>query len=137
MNPTWTSSVHRALARRLAFGLLWLMVLAALAPAVSRALAAQRGGATVWVELCSSTGGLVRMQLPVDSPGTPGDAPVHTGLDACAYCLLAAEAFAPLSPAATLLPLAWGTLARPRAPAWAPVCGRAPLAAARGPPNVS
>jgi hypothetical protein len=128
-------SWHR-LARRLSGWLLAALVLATLAPAVSRALAAgpPRDGQD-WVEICTSQG----MQWvladgvhgdPVAEPDTepPG------ALDLCGHCTLAAERFAPLLPnwpVPAAVVASWPTppfLTADRRSA------EAPRAAARGPP---
>lgn len=94
MLTRWT-----ALARRTAHWLVGVMLLAALAPAVSRTLAAQRVEASgSRIELC--TGGGVQWVAWPDASGESGasreEAPAHAGLDFCGYCVLAGERFAPL-----------------------------------------
>ena len=129
-----------ALRRRPLFAWIALLAitLAALMPTVSRALASSRAELPVgWVEVCSgaevqwlsaATGELTR-NYPVDP-----DEPHAMLLDACAYCVLAAERPAPPTQASLLLSLP-GRAVAPGAP---PVY-RAPQLAgatvrARGPP---
>lgn len=88
------------LARRLSGWLLAALMLATLAPAISRALAdgpPQDG--KDWVELCTSQG-MQWVQLPAVAPDAPADpARSQSGaLDLCGHCTLAAERFAPLLP---------------------------------------
>lgn len=128
-------SWHR-LSRRLSGGLLAALLLATLAPAVSRALAAgppQDG--QDWVELCTSQG----MQWvlangsgrdPANNPGSEGSA----ALDLCGHCTLAAERFAPLLPS---WPVQAAVVASWPTPAFFStdlLSAEAPRAAARGPP---
>lgn len=108
------------------------ILLAALAPAVSHAMTAVRGGAS-WVEVCTATGpALVKVageQAPVKD-----SAPSH--VDHCPFCSTHAGA-AGLPPAAAALPVATGAHALPelflRAPrplfVWAAAQARAPPAA--------
>src|SRR5690606_1470412 len=84
---------------RLVRGLLATMLLATLAPAISRTLAASRevGG---WVEICSDLG-MQWIQVGAhdsESALTDPEALLHA-LDRCGHCTLAAERFAPLIPA--------------------------------------
>lgn len=88
----------RHLLHRLARWLLGAMLLATLAPAVSRTLAASHEAGD-WVEICTVQG--VRwMQLGGSEAGSDtglsGEAP-HV-LDLCGHCVLTAERFAPLLP---------------------------------------
>ena len=69
--------------RRLAWLALCTLILGALAPSVSKVLAASQG--TVWVEVCSSEG---TKRIVISPTGVPG-----TGMPAmtdshCAYCFL-------------------------------------------------
>lgn len=79
---------HCRFATRLA---LVAMSLALLAPGISRALAFARGDATPWGLICSAPGSGQRSD--------PASSAVHA-LDACAFCVVAADA--PPLPAATL-----------------------------------
>lgn len=88
------------LMRALTRGLLAAMLLAVLAPAISRARASVRV-AGEWVELCSAQG-MRWVQLAVEEdqtaePGAVGD--WRHALDVCGHCALAAEHFAALVPA--------------------------------------
>ena len=78
--------------------LLAVMLLATLAPTVSRAMAAQRGAGD-WVELCTSAGTRwVQMAddlAPAEHGATHGEGHL---LDASGYCGLASERIAPLLP---------------------------------------
>lgn len=133
-HPFFTLSRQRWWARCL----LVLMLLVALAPTVSRAMAAQQGAAG-WVELCTSAG--TRWVQVNDDTGaadaatdTAGAHDAHHALDACGYCVLASERFAPM------LPTLPAVLAH--APAWvvpayvahAPATPDVPRHAARDPP---
>jgi hypothetical protein len=131
--PRWN-----AIARRLARWLVWAMLLAALAPAVSRALASTRAeGPGGWVELCTAQG-LQRVALPIASGAggetVQGDLKDHLSLDHCGYCLLAAERFAPLIPAWAALPIDPGAHAAPEPLDFLPALRPALRPAARGPP---
>lgn len=133
--PMTLHAWHR-LARRLSGGLLAALLLATLAPAVSRGLAAgaDRAGdpqATAhWVELCTSQG--MQRVWAGAPPAQPDADPAH--LDRCALCLLQAERFAPLLPGQPALPVVaghWQTPSRvPEAAADVPRL----TAQARGPP---
>jgi len=103
---TFQASPHR---RWWARWLLALMLLATLAPTVSRALAASHDQAG-WMELCTSSG-TRWVQVSEGSDSSRAPAPGAQLLDACGYCVLASERFAPLWPG---LP---AVLAH--APAWA------------------
>ena len=78
--------------------MLGVLLLAVLAPTVSRAMAAQHHSSG-WVELCTSTG---TRWVQVADDVTPAEQGTASGdnhpLDACGYCLLASERFAPLLP---------------------------------------
>lgn len=76
--------------------LLALMLLATLAPTVSRALAASHDPAG-WMELCTSTG-TRWVQVGEDKGHDQAPAPGGQVLDACGYCVLASERFAPMLP---------------------------------------
>lgn len=94
--------------RTIALALLCVMLLAALAPTVSRARAWSEGSPVVWVEVCTADGA---RQIKLEN--SPDDAPVKpmgmSEFDHCAFCTLAADRLAP-PPA----PLAWH--AAPKAP---------------------
>jgi len=125
------------LMRALARGLLAAMLLAMLAPAVSRALASTRVAGD-WVELCT-TQGMQWVQLTVEGEATEplsADDLLHA-LDDCGHCALAAERFAPLLPALPVLPLADGTWATPLHLAAIQHDLAAPNPGARGPPLLS
>lgn len=112
------------LARRLSAGWLATLLLATLAPAISRALAVgpDRVGPD-WVELCTAQG----MQ---QTPAEPG----QSALDLCGHCTLATERYAPLLPVVPALaaaPMPWGV---PEARDFHAVSRTAPQPAARGPP---
>lgn len=127
--PTW----HR-LARRASCWLLALLLLATLAPAVSRALGkgpAEAGAGDRWAPLCTSEG----MQWVQVDPGLSGDdMPSPEALDLCGFCTLAAERFAPLIPEPPALPVLAGSWPVPSFVAASG--GSAPVRAAlaRGPP---
>jgi hypothetical protein len=125
-------NLHQRTRRLTAWLATFAILLAALAPAVSHAMAAARGGAS-WVEICTATGpALVKVadeQVPAKSGGA-------SHFDHCPFCSTHAGA-AGLPPAASALPLDTGAHARPqlflRAPpsqfAWDPAQARAPPAA--------
>jgi hypothetical protein len=111
---------HR-LARRLAGVLLAAWLLATLAPAISRGLAAGADPVSDplarahWVELCTDQG---MQRVWADAPPAPADStPAHLDrppapadsttahLDRCGHCLLQAERFAPLLPGLPALPV--------------------------------
>lgn len=128
-------SWHR-LARRLSGWLLAALLLATLAPAVSRALAAgppQDG--QDWVELCTAQG----MQwVLADDPGADRAASPDGGrsdaFDLCGHCTLAAERFAPLLPGWPALPAVVASWPTPFFFSTDLRSAEAPRAAARGPP---
>lgn len=126
-------SWHR-LARRLSGWLLAALVLATLAPAVSRALAAaptQDG--QDWVEVCTSQG--MQWVLASDLNGDPAADREHPGsLDLCGHCTLAAERFAPLLPVWPLLAEVVASWPTPTYQVHDLRSVQAPRAAARGPP---
>ena len=99
---TWTS----AQLRRLSLWLLCAMLLAALAPTVSRARAWSQGSAVPWMEVCTTAGA---QRTAAD---TPNDEAPQSGmgmLDHCALCVLASDRMAPPP-----TPLSWQAL--PQAP---------------------
>lgn len=126
----------RPWARRLARWLLLALLLATLAPGISRALSA--GGppdarpGQQWVELCTSVG----MQwVRVDQGTADGDGTPDPGsLDRCGHCTLAAERFAPLSPSLPVLPPALGDPVAPPPLVVLFTVFSAPVPGARGPP---
>lgn len=130
-------SMSTRLMRALVRGLLAAMLLAVLAPAISRALAGTRGAGD-WVEICSAQG----MQwVQLDAPGSPTVVPdtddlVHA-LDHCGHCALAAERFAPLLPSLPVLPLADGDWGPPSHRSASALALAAPSPGARGPPLLS
>ncbi len=94
------------LRRALAWWLLGVMLLGALAPTVSRARAWSQGAAVGWVEVCTSEG---TRQIALgtqsdDAPALPGT----PTLDHCALCMLASDRLAPP-------PSAWEWQAAPQA----------------------
>ena len=125
------------LARRLSGWLLAALLLATLAPAVSRALAAEppQDGQD-WVELCTAQGmQWVLASEPngdpaagLDSNGRPG------ALDLCGHCTLAAERFAPLLPSWPVLAAVVASWPTPFFFSTDLRSAEAPRAAARGPP---
>lgn len=81
------------LRRALAWWLLGVMLLGALAPTVSRARAWSQGSTVAWVEVCTSEG---TRQIAWDTQSD--DAPTLPGtpmLDHCALCVLASDRLAP------------------------------------------
>jgi hypothetical protein len=122
------------LMRTLARCLLAAMLLAALAPAISRGLASTRGAGD-WVEICT-TGGMRWVQLEAASAGADplsADDLLHA-LDHCGHCGLAAERFAPLLPTLPVVAATAHPWTAPGLTARAPASRAAPSPAARGPP---
>lgn len=125
------------LMRALARGLLAAMLLAVLAPAVSRALASTRVAGD-WVELCTSQG-MHWVQLTADGVAAEpaSDDDLLHALDDCGHCALAAERFAPLLPALPVLPAAESAWSTPLHHAATQHDLAAPRPGARGPPLLS
>lgn len=131
----------RPRARRWAGWLLVALLLATLAPGISRALGAFAGGpgdvraGGHWVELCSSEGTQwVRVDMgPVDAGAAIPDPET---LDRCGHCTLAAERFAPLLPSPPALSSARGVWLLPTFQAWAGADAPVHAARARGPPRL-
>ena len=122
------------LMRALARGLLAAMLLAVLAPAVSRALASTRVAGD-WVEVCTAQGSQW-VQLGESSTWPVGEDPAHEQ-HACGYCVLASERFAPLLPQVP----AWSTTQpqhlEPTHRRWVSLDHASPTPGARGPPLLS
>jgi hypothetical protein len=113
--------------RRLAWVLLLTLVVAALAPGLSRALAFAQGHLAPWSVVCST---------PADPSGAPARDAVHL-LEHCAWCSLHGDQLAPPPLASALQhPLLRGAVpalflqAPRRLPVWATAQARAPPAAA-------
>ncbi|MBT9550991.1 MAG: DUF2946 family protein [Hydrogenophaga sp.] len=131
MSHAWPS-----LSRRIARGLVFALLLAALAPAVSRTLASWRApGQGGWVELCSADG-VQRWLIGDPGPEAPPQ-PEHGTLEACALCVLASERLAPLMPTPWVAPPMRGGSAPPQALPWRFTAWSTPRPSARGPPVVS
>ncbi len=115
------------LRRRLAWVLLFTLVVAALAPGVSRALALAQGHLAPWSVVCSTPG---------DPAGAPARDAVHL-LEHCAWCSLHGDQLAPPPVASALqhpllqeaVPALFPQAPRPL-PVWATAQARAPPAAA-------
>ncbi|MDQ7744904.1 DUF2946 family protein [Hydrogenophaga pseudoflava] len=124
------------LSRRLSGGLVAALMLATLAPAVSRAVASGVPQDRLnWVALCTAQGmqWVLASELGRGPAATP-DSVGATALDLCGHCTLAAERFAPLLPGKPLTaagtpgwPTPWFLSTELRS-------AEAPCAAARGPP---
>lgn len=135
----YSSRGLRPRARRWAGWLLVALLLATLAPGISRALGAFAGSpgdlrsGGHWVELCSSEG---TQWVRVDMGPADGGAatPDPEALDRCGHCTLAAERFAPLLPALPALSVAPGVWPLPTFQAWAGADAPVRAARARGPP---
>ena len=108
---TWTS----AQLRRLSLWLLCAMLLAALAPTVSRARAWSQGSAVPWMTVCTTEGTpRTALKQPGHAQGDDGSVPTAAMLDHCALCVLATDRMAPPS-------TSWAWQARPQAPPrWVP-----------------
>jgi hypothetical protein len=126
----------RPWARRLARWLLLALLLATLAPGISRALPVEgppdASPGEHWVELCTSVG-MQWVRVDLENPVGP-DAPDPGSLDRCGHCTLAAERFAPLSPSLPVLPPALGEPVAPPPLAVLFTVFSAPVPGARGPP---
>lgn len=122
------------LMRALTRCLLAAMLLAVLAPAISRGLAGTRSAGD-WVEVCSATG---MRWAQVAASGTAADPldleDLQHALDHCGHCGLAAERFAPLLPVLPVLPALANHGPVPEHLPGAPTSRAAPSPAARGPP---
>jgi hypothetical protein len=110
------------------------MLLATLAPAISRTLASTRGVGD-WVEICSGTS-MRWVQLGVDANG--GDAGESKGssllLNECGHCLLSADRFAPLIPSLPAFSVAASAWPTPQHRGFSAVSFSALSPSARGPP---
>ena len=92
---TWTS----AQLRRLSLWLLCAMLLAALAPTVSRARAWSQGSAVPWMAVCTTEGTpQTALNQQGNTQGDEGSVPGASMLDHCALCVLASDRLAPPSP---------------------------------------
>lgn len=114
--------------------LLVVMLLAVLAPAISRALTRTRVAGD-WVEICTAQG-MQRVQWTSErTPAERGhtDDPLHA-LDHCGHCALQTDRFAPLLPSLPAMPVDLGAWAQPMGCAAAPHVFSAPSPGARGPP---
>ena len=115
-------------------GLLAVMLLAVLAPMVSRTLASTRVAGD-WVEVCTVQGSQW-VQLGESSTSPVNDDPAHEK-HACGYCVLASERFAPLLPQVP----AWSTTQpqhlEPSHRRWVSLDRASPTPGARGPPLLS
>jgi len=120
--------------RWLARCLLAAMVLAVLAPSVSRTLAAQRSAGD-WVQICTAQG-MEWIQLGATDSPEGADDPLAAH-DLCGHCTLAAERFAPLLPTLPVLPQADGSWGTPLHRAAVLHDLQAPSPGARGPPVMS
>ena len=113
------------------------MLLAVLAPAISRALASTRVAGD-WVELCTSQG-MRWVQLTAEGteaePASANDL-LHA-LDDCGHCALTTERFAPLQSSLPVLPQADGPWGVPLHHAATQHTLDAPSPGARGPPLLS
>lgn len=126
--------MHRRLSRFATWLATFAILLAALAPTVSHAMAAARGQ-DVWVEICTTTGPSV-VKVAGDHAPVPAQHDAASHMEHCPFCALHAGA-APLPPAVAALPVSEARHALPelflRAPrplyAWAGSQPRAPPAA--------
>jgi hypothetical protein len=123
--------------RALARCLLAAMLLAVLAPAISRALASTRVAGD-WVELCTSQGmrwAQLAAEGAANEPASANDL-LHA-LDSCGHCALTGERFAPLQPSLPVLLQADGAWGVPLHRAATQRTLDAPSPGARGPPLLS
>lgn len=126
----FSSSFLRAWVR----GLLAVMLLAVLAPAVSRTLASTRVAGD-WVEVCTAQGSQW-VQLGESSTSPEGEDWDHAQ-HACGYCVLASERFAPLLPQLPTLVPTEPIHHEPTHRRWVSVDRDSPTPGARGPPLLS
>lgn len=122
--------------RVFAHGLLFAMLLAVLAPAISRALASTHTAGD-WKELCTSQG-MRWVPLAAEGAGTESvgfDDLLHA-LDDCGHCVLTGERFAPLQPSRPVLPEVDGFWGVPLRHAASPCDLDTPSPWARGPPSL-
>ncbi|MBL8372637.1 MAG: DUF2946 family protein [Burkholderiaceae bacterium] len=121
--------------------LTWLAILAialaACLPTLSRALSAPAAGQAAWLEVCSAAGmrwvSLQTGEIRSQAPPAQGDSNQPL-LDACPYCVLAAERLAP-PPTHPSLAFALGRPVVPGLTGAAPLLPEPPaFQRARGPP---
>jgi hypothetical protein len=115
-------------------GLLAVMLLAVLAPMVSRTLASTRVAGD-WVEVCTDQGSQW-VQLGESSTWPVSEDPAHEQHE-CGYCVLASERFAPLLPPVPTVSLVEPIHFEPADRRWALFDRTAPSPGARGPPLLS
>lgn len=128
--PRW-----QRLARRLSGAVLAALLLATLAPSISRALAGGLPGERDWVELCTPQGmQWVEATDLVNGPSPAPATPDQNALDLCGHCTLATERFAPLLPVMPVVAAVATPWGHPDSRSFDPVSLAAPQAAARGPP---
>lgn len=124
--------MSRSLLHALTRCLLAAMVLAVLAPSVSRVLAAERT-AGEWVQICTAQGmEWVQLGDRQDPQDAYDPLAVH---DLCGHCVLAAERFAPLTPTLPAWQPPEGGLVGPVHLALPHLASSAMPPLARGPPN--
>jgi hypothetical protein len=110
------------------------MLLATLAPAISRTLNASRDVGD-WVEICSGTSMRWVQVSATQDPNSPNDSEgLQPLLDDCGHCLLAADRFAPLIPSLPVFAGPAQTWSTPLHRGFALVLASAPPPSARGPP---
>lgn len=123
--------VPRSLSHILTRCLLAAMVLAVLAPSVSRVLAAERAVGD-WVQICTAQGMEWVQRGEQQDPGDTND-PLAAN-DLCGHCVLAAERFAPLLPTLPVWQPADGQTVRVTGHSLPDVASPAAPPLARGPP---
>ena len=125
------------LARRGSAWLLAALLLATLAPGLSRALSTSKVGSPDapaglhWVELCTSQG---TAWVQIDPGGRSAEGAEPDALDLCGHCTLATERFAPLIPVLLACPAVADPSVQPFAEPWASAPAPPRSAQARGPP---
>ena len=113
------------------------MLLATLAPAISRTLSASREAGD-WVEICSAEGVRWVQVTAAPDPASPRDGQgLQTLLDDCGYCALMAERFAPLVPTVPAWRPQRGPMAEPSYAQAGLTDASAPSPGARDPPLLS
>lgn len=123
--------------RALTRGLLAAMLLAMLAPAISRGVASTRVAGD-WVELCSAQGThWIQLTAWGEEAAPVSASDLLHALDNCGHCALTAERFAPLLPSFPALPPSMGVWGVPQHRAAMQLCLDAPSPGARDPPLLS
>lgn len=127
----WTSNKNR---RLIAWIATFAILLSALAPSISHAVALAKGEKSLWVEVCSVAGSKLVKVGDAGDPATPAKKPA--GMEHCPFCSTHAGSAGILPGAGIVLPAALGKPVVPtlyyQSPrplfSWAPAQSRAPPA---------